>query len=291
MKKTDAAVFILLGQSNAVGHGIPMEEKDIIDVPMKNVFGLTREENQSFDKTSLKWSGYTSYSMNLGETQDNTYSVANCLAKIWQEKANDGCDIPDLYIIQIAIGAQGVAEGNMWNPGYKKALKPGDLLNADISLYPFTKHILSMVDESFKDMGKTYEIMGIHWRGGEQDMSQEDEYLKENLEKIYVEIFDGIRGELKCDAPIILHKLLCFDRADDCDPTGGHRKGLHFINSIFEKLKAELEKTSIFDVSGCPHYVADERGNGIFKEDVVHFTPETNKWVAEQIMNSYIEKI
>lgn len=30
-----AAVFILLGQSNAVGHGLPMDEQDKISVPLK----------------------------------------------------------------------------------------------------------------------------------------------------------------------------------------------------------------------------------------------------------------
>ena len=51
MKQTEkkAAVFMLLGQSNAVGHGVPMEEKDIISVPLKNVYGLSRKKNQSFD--------------------------------------------------------------------------------------------------------------------------------------------------------------------------------------------------------------------------------------------------
>ncbi len=32
MQHKKAAVFILLGQSNAVGHGIPMEEKDDTDI-------------------------------------------------------------------------------------------------------------------------------------------------------------------------------------------------------------------------------------------------------------------
>lgn len=30
-----AAVFILLGQSNAVGHGIPMKDEDKIRIPLK----------------------------------------------------------------------------------------------------------------------------------------------------------------------------------------------------------------------------------------------------------------
>ena len=76
-----AAVFILLGQSNAVGHGVPMDERDKIHTPLKNVFGLSRETNQSFENKALTWSGYTSNGMNLAEEQDHTYSVANCLAE------------------------------------------------------------------------------------------------------------------------------------------------------------------------------------------------------------------
>ena len=67
------AVFVLLGQSNAVGHGIPMTEGDRIIVPMKNVFGLSRSENQSLELEKLRWSGYTSGGMNLAEEQDHTY--------------------------------------------------------------------------------------------------------------------------------------------------------------------------------------------------------------------------
>lgn len=72
MKDNKVAVFILLGQSNAVGHGIPMHEKDIIKKPLKNVFGLARRDNQSYDYDNLYWSGYTSFGMNLAEEQDNT---------------------------------------------------------------------------------------------------------------------------------------------------------------------------------------------------------------------------
>ena len=67
-----AAVFILMGQSNAVGHGLKMREEEIIRIPMKNVFGLSRAQNQSYRNTRLVWEGYTSEGMNLAEEQDNT---------------------------------------------------------------------------------------------------------------------------------------------------------------------------------------------------------------------------
>ena len=82
--KKKAAVFIILGQSNAVGHALPMKEEDKIPSPLKNVFGLDRKDNQSFDNKALVWSGYTSFGMNLAEEQDNTYSVTNCLARVPQ---------------------------------------------------------------------------------------------------------------------------------------------------------------------------------------------------------------
>ena len=141
------AVFIILGQSNAVGHKVPMKEQDKILSPMKNVFGLCREFNQSFDNKFLTWGGYTSFGMNLAEEQDNTYSVPNFLASIWQNHIDEGNknNLPDLYIIQIAIGAQGVREGAMWYPDRKEKLIPGKLGVVDISLFAIFVHIFKSV--------------------------------------------------------------------------------------------------------------------------------------------------
>ena len=143
MNRKKAAVFILLGQSNAVGHGIPMRDEDIIKKPLKNVFGLSREKNQSYNNTKLVWSGYTSFGMNLAEEQDNTYSIANCLATIWQKHIDDSNlhDLPDLHIVHIAIGAQGITEQYMWYPKREPKLVPGKLGTVDISLFSFSKHI------------------------------------------------------------------------------------------------------------------------------------------------------
>lgn len=228
MNNKKAAVYIILGQSNAVGHKLVMEEKDKIHTPLKNVFGLSRKNNQSFDNTELLWSGYTSFDMNLAEEQDDTYSVPNCLAALWQKHIDDGnkLDLPDLYIVQIAIGAQGVSKGCMWYYEREKKLIPGKLGQVDISLFPYTKHIFSLLDDSFKKQNKEYEIIGLHWRGGEGEVNKDMAYLSQNLENIYKIMLDDFNAILK-NPPIVLHKIVCCYHMLDRDPIGNDLQKMH----------------------------------------------------------------
>ena len=283
-----AAVFIMLGQSNAVGHGIPMNEEDKIITPLKNVFGLSRDKNQSFENTSLVWEGYQSGGMNLAEEQDHTYSVPNCLAKLWQDKIDSGFCLPDLHIIQIAIGAQGATKGHMWHPDYEKKLIPGKLWTVDISLTPFTEHILSLVPKSLESLGKVPEYMGIHWRGSEDDARADWDELKNNCHKTLFEIFSGFQSALGEKVNVILHRRVSEDRAIEFDPSGEALKKMRYINEIFENLVKEREEYEMFDIRKCPMYIPDVRQNGVFIEDAVHYTPEANMWTAEKIMNDYI---
>ena len=287
--KERVALFILLGQSNAVGHGVPMEEQDKIKVPLKNVFGLSREKNQSFENEQLVWSGYTSGGMNLGESQDHTYSVANCLARLWQDEIDSGNkrNLPDLYIIQIAIGAQGVTENYMWYPDRKKTLIPGELGTVDISLYPFTTHILGMVENSLKIIGKEADMISLHWRGGENDSTVPCDVLHRDLESIYARIFEGFYHALGKKVPVILHYLPFKERSLECDPSGEWLKSMHVTNEVFAKLVRENDNMSLFDSRTATHYVADTRQHGLFLEDAVHYNSQTNKWVALQILESY----
>ena len=288
MKNKKCAVFILLGQSNAVGHGVPMKKEDVVSVPMKNVFGLSREKNQSYDGTALCFEGYVTAGMNLAEEQDNTYSVANCLAKTWQAEIDRGAALPDLYIIHIAIGAQGVTSTYMWYPEREPVLKPGKLGTVDISLYPFTEHILSLLDGYFKEAGKEYEVMGLHFRGGENETTVEKEILGRELFDIYTRIFDGFEKQIG-KYPLVLHKIVCPDRCMDMDPTGVKLERMHYINSVFLRL-AEKYGGEIFDATKAPQFIPNVRGNGIFIGDCVHYTPEVNGWVAETILEEYKKK-
>ena len=279
------AVFVLLGQSNATGHASPMKDEDVINVPLRNVYGLQRADNQSFENDRLIWSGYVSFGTNLAEEQDNTYSLANCLARLWQDRIDGGDKLADLYIVQIAIGAQGVTEKYMWYPEREKKLVPGVLGTVDISLYPFTTHIFSLLDKSIDG---EYEIIGIHWRGGEEETEVPVDYLEEHLRDVYDRMFEGFYKALGGRVPIILHKMACTERCMDMDPTGDQLVSMNFVNKIFDSLAEDNDNIITFDVTKAPHFIKGTRTNGIFFNDACHYTPQTNMWTAQMIFDEYL---
>ncbi len=284
--ETEAAVFILLGQSNAVGYATLMSEEDKIKEPLKNVYGLSRALNQSYHNERLDWSGYTSANMNLGETNDDTYSVANYLAKLWQEEIDAGNHLPDLYIVHIAIGAEGVTEKYMWYPDREKKLIPGELGTADISLYPLTTHILSLLQGSFKEMGKTPSVVELHWRGGEQEMCVPADELR-GLMDIYDRMFEGFQEALGMETQYTIHYAPISERAVELDPSGEYLKSLHVVNEAFEKQVEKHNNFSLFDSRKAPHYEPNTRTHGLFLGDAVHYNPQTNRWVAEEILKDF----
>lgn len=290
-KNNKAAVFILMGQSNAVGYATLMPEAERMAKPLKNVFGLTRKNNLSYDNKELIWTGYTSHETILGEENDHTYSISNCLARFWQDEIDSGHSLPDLYIVNISIGAQGITSDYMWNPHRKPKLVPGPLGTVDISLCPFAAHILSLIKSSFEKIGKNYEIIGLHWRGGENDITVPKPELEKVLKSLYLELFQTFYDSLGEIPPVILHKIICAERALDLDPSGAQLESMYCIDRIFQELEYEHQNIRIFDVRNAPHYTPHTRQYGIFLDDVVHYTPETNQWVSKKIMESYQNSI
>ncbi len=286
---TDAVVFILLGQSNAVGHKLPMDEQDKILIPLKNVFGLSRDKNQSYDTQELSWEGYVSGGMNLGETQDHTYSVANCLATQWQAAIDAGRSLPDLYIVHVAIGGQGVTQNYMWYPDREPKLVPGILHTVDISLHSLTKHILSLLPDSFRKRGLSVRYM-LHWRGGEEDITVKEDPLRQQLLSIYRRIFAEYNAAVKQDIPITVHQVDFKERCMDLDSSGEFLKSMYVIAETF-KLLAKDPGISLFDVRECPFYDPSSREHGIYMEDVVHYTSQVNSWVASEILKGCLESL
>lgn len=284
------AIFMLFGQSNAVGHAMPMKEEDIIREPLNNVWGLYREPNQSFDTEKLKFSHYTSFGMNLAETQDNTYSVANQLARLWQNEIDSGNEagLPDLYVIQIAIGSQGLFD--MWNMQRARKLIPGKLGDVDISLYPFTCHILKLLREHLDRCELEPVFVGLHWRGGEQETRRDAEFLKENLKSEYKKFFAGLRSAIGYNVPVTLHRMPFVDVMKKEDPSGAHLANMNYINQVFDELAVEQELTSTFEPTMCPFYDQYAWDKNIFRWDLIHYTGELNTWVAEEILRTFKQR-
>ena len=290
--KTDtknAAVMVLLGQSNASGHASPMRAEDKIEVPLKNVFGLSRKYNQSYDITELKWDGYLSGGKNLGEDLDHTYSLANCLARTWQDEIDRGNErnLPDLYIVQIAIGSEGVSEPYMWYPEREKKLVPGPLRIADISLYPLAEHILSLLIDSLEKLGKYPERVMIHWRGGEEDVTLPKEQIEKTLPVIYKRLLCGLRESLGVPSDVTLHKFRHKERCDVYDPSGEFYRSMLYVNDLFDRLSSELTSVSCFDIGTAPFYDESAPGYGIYADDLVHYTEKANSFAAKAIVDKY----
>ena len=178
----------------------------------------------------------------------------------------------------------------MWNPQKEEILVPGCLGQANISLFSFTRRILSLLSKKFEDEHTEYEILGIHWRGGEEDTVEEITKLKDSLKGIYQEIFQGLWQSLGGKPKTVLHKIVLEELAKN-DLTGKMQERMEYINQVFASLQEEYENVEIFDARNCPLYNPNVLGSGLFKGDLVHYTRKVNEWVAEQIVDGYKKSI
>lgn len=278
--KNSAPLLIVLGQSNAHAHATKLPEEEKITTPLKNVWGLSREYNQAFGLDDVTWTGFTTGGMNLGETQDHTCCLANIFAKRWQDAIDGGADLPDLYVIQISVGAQGVAEfersGNMWWPFHELVLKPGPLGECDIALYPLTTEILSLAMVNLTMQGKRPQVIGLHWNQWESEVHTGSKALNEakaNFENIFWGLFTALGSDKTGkNIPFYLYRAL----SENYEPSRLDR-----MNVILDGFRDSLADCRIIDPRESSLYDDTPKTHGIFLPDGVHYTPETNSYFAD----------
>ncbi len=283
-KDTKAAVLFINGQSNATAHQQFLSEEDKVLTPMKNVFGLDRNPNQSFDITDVTWSGWTSMGKNLGESQDHTASLAYFVAKKWQTAIDSGKDLPDLYIVQISIGSQGIING-MWNRDREKILKPGMGAEVNISLLPLALHINKLVMKNLTDAGKNPEVIGWHWLGCEQEVWHEA-YLRDDFKERYDYHFDVMRESMGGNVPTYLYKIVV-------------RGGLERYNLPLESediINEEIVRQAgrfdakLVEPRNCPWWNPEDKMYfGILAPDRAHYVPKVQKWFADEFMREMLK--
>ncbi len=276
LKSADAAVLFIMGQSNAHAAKSYLLAKDRITTPLKNVFSLDRKENQSFNIDKVTWSGFTTEGKNLGETLDHTTSFAYYVASMWQQAIDNGKNLPDLYIVQLSIGGQGIIEG-MWNPDRAPVIKPGQLWEVNISLYPLAKKIIPLALESLKQKFNNPLILGLHWIGSESD-THINCSSNENTCELFDNFFDDILS-FADNCPLYIYKLV-FPAKDEypqenIDAINKHlfRQVTRHKNSYF----VEIDKTDLWQPF-------DEL-KGVFAKDKVHYTEKVHHFFAKQFFD------
>lgn len=274
---TDAPILFVFGQSNAHGHGTKLPEPERITEPLTNVFGLSCRENQFYGLKDVVWSGFVTEGMNLGETQDHTYCLAEGFARIWQKKTDEGEKLPPLYIVQISIGAMGIAEHerdglNMWWRGREPVMEPGTLEHVNISLYPLAVQIISLAVKNLRDSGKTPRILGLHWNQWETEADTGGASIAE-AEQNYRELFGGFREAAQIPCPIWLYRPLSDVY---CNPPG-----VKALTELFEKLVRSGEDFHMTDLTTSRYWKPERADKGIFQEDLVHYSPEVHRYFAE----------
>ena len=280
IQENDAPLLIVFGQSNAHGHGTKLPPEERILSPLSNVFGLERRYNQAYDLKDVVWSGFRTEGMNLGETQDHTYCLAEGFARLWQKKTEEGFPLPPLFIIQISIGAMGIAEKerdglNMWWPGRPKVMKSGMLSDVDISLYPLAVQILHLAVENLKRSGRNPRILGLHWNQWETEVDTGGEAVR-NAPENYRRLFAGFRQAVGIPCPIWLYRPL--------SNVYNNPEGVAAITGMFETLAGSGEDFYLMDLTRSGLWKPERKDKGIFQADLVHYLPEVHRYFARVAM-------
>lgn len=282
-KVNKVAVMFINGQSNATAHQQFLAEEDRVYEPMKNVFSLDRNPNQSLDNDDVVWSGWTSMGKNLGETQDHTASLAYFVAKKWQKAIDDGIDLPDLYIVQISFGSQGIING-MWNRDKEPVVLPGKLGEGDISLLPLALHTNQLVMKNLTDTGKNPKVIGWHWIGCEQEIWDEA-YLRDDFKERYNYHFDKMRESMGGDVPTYLYKVVV---RGGCERFNLPVIAEDLINNEITRQAKRLD-AKLIDARKSPYW--DEKDNltyGVLASDRAHYLPFVHEWFADRFLEDII---
>lgn len=285
MNNKKAAVVFISGQSNAHAHAQTLPKSERITEPLKNVFSLDREHNQSFDIDDIKWSGFTSSGKNLGESQDNTASLGYYLALNWQKAVDEGKNLPDLYIVQMSIGGQGVING-MWNPDYQKSLVPGSLDIVKISLYYLAQSVFPLVQSNLLNSGIDSEIIAWHWLGSEQDLFDTPQEVEE-LSKRYKKFFNDMLAMIGCDCPTYLYKIYSKKQCEVCKKDFS---ALDNVNNEFKELCKEHKNFRVVDPAKLSVWDESREDLGLFCSDLIHYSANTQKCFADTFFEEVLKK-
>ncbi|MFE2722610.1 discoidin domain-containing protein [Kitasatospora sp. NPDC059327] len=279
---TDAPVLIVLGQSNAVGSGVPIQ--DAADVAQCKAFGhvkgLDRTNNRVTGAESATWSPYTCAGSNLGKEYNGgrSYHVASATALRWERAVTAGVALPDLHVIHVAWGSQGIQEASAPDNRWWPDRDPTDVE----SLFPLTVNTIANGLRALREAGKRPRIIGMHWNQWEAEADARSTISADQVQRAFL----GVLGPLQTvtggtSFPVFLYR----PRAATKGPIR-----TQYITDALTGLAARpapnpyrlLDAAQAVSATGTPLYdPAIPRNFGIFY-DGIHYTRAVQEWFADQ---------
>ncbi|MEJ7139330.1 FG-GAP and VCBS repeat-containing protein [Amphibiibacter pelophylacis] len=286
----DAAVLIVLGQSNAEGWTTSLTPTELAARSnLANVHGLSRAANLKVNAQSVTWSPYSVKDSNLGDNYNGgaTINLAGEFAQRWQQAINDGQKLPDLYVVHIAWGGQGfgprTGTDNRWSP----SRNPADVQ----SLYPLARRTLALAASNLMRQGKRVRVIGLHWNQWETDNQAGWMNSAQEAQSGFAAQLNGIASALgEADFPIYLYRprSTIYSRRF----YGGNLTKFNYIAQGLTQLASSGSKFRLLDAADAvsasgaslfnPSGAATGERYGIFQGDTVHYTPDVQRWFARK---------
>ncbi|MFE2728632.1 discoidin domain-containing protein [Kitasatospora sp. NPDC059327] len=202
----DAPVLIVLGQSNAEGWYADLDATDQAKCQsLSRVKGLNRTDNRVAGATSATWSQYTCNGNNLGAVEGTglNYNVASATALRWQRATEAGTALPDLNVIHIAWGSQGIQETDGTNTRWWPDRDPTDVE----SLFPLAMNTITNGLRALQDAGKQPRVIGIHWNQWEAEASNKSTISVSNVQQAFLKVLEPLQTITGApDAPVFLYR-------------------------------------------------------------------------------------
>ncbi|MEE1825219.1 discoidin domain-containing protein [Streptomyces sp. BE20] len=279
----DAPVLIVLGQSNAVGWTATMKNPaDLAQcASFSHVKGLNRQGNLTVGATQATWSPYTCTGSNLGAEWNSgrTYNVASVTAMRWERAINAGAALPDLNVIHVGWGNQGMqgtdGGNNRWWPDR-------DPTQID-SLHQLTLNTIGNGLRALQEAGKRPRVIGMHWNQWETDAALNTTVSTGHIQQAFLNVLEPLRTMTGAtQAPVFLYRprATLFQQAPTqhvLDALTGlaNRPAPNPYTLIDPADATSATGTPLYQPSAAPTY-------GIFSGDAVHYTRAVHEWFADR---------
>jgi hypothetical protein len=332
----EVAVLFVMGQSNSAGlNGLPADflltgasgtGSSVGAMPAPNVWGIRNDgwgniagnangsgapftqPISAIDQVAwVNWSDSTSSDMNLGY-YGGSGNAADFAAYAWQSAINAGEPLPDLYIVHIGWGSQGVDVAddaysgccgwtmhgvNLWQPLLDATKSP------TYALAPFARRTMYLGLKQILATGKKPRILGLEWNQWEAEALPQNS--AGNVTTIgraprnYANLFSGFFGAVGSKFPVMIVKPLSVAFDNVANAVAPYDPAAHAsMQKVFGGfIEADPRTFSFVDASQSPDWNGQPPDFGIFKggslgggDGSVHYNLDTQKWFGDQALAS-----